>query len=243
VLGKPSTRTGFAVVCVALSAVFMFPALVVQTLRKRVRASELSAMAAKQAALEAQLAALQARTNPHFFFNSVNTVAALIPDDPVLAERTLERLADLFRYALDSSRTRTVPLAKEIAMVRDYLAIQGARFGSRLRSEVTLDPEAAEVALPPLLLQPLVENAILHGVGERKHGAVAVSARRDADRVVIEVRDDGPGVGASRHHGTGTSVEDLAARIRLHYGERGVLALEDAPAGGCVARLELPVRP
>jgi two-component system sensor histidine kinase AlgZ len=224
-----------------MTALFLFPALLAQSLRNRARAAERLVMEQRQAALEAQLETLRARTNPHFFFNSVNTVASLIADDPELAERTLERLADLFRYALDSSRVKTVRLAREIEMVRDFLAIQSARFGKRLSAEVTLDEAAAHVDVPPLILQPLVENAIFHGFGARKRGTVSVSARREADVVVIEVRDDGPGPGASPHRGTGTSVDDLGARIHLHYGAGASFVLEGVAAGGCVARLRLPV--
>ena len=238
---KNDQRLEFTLICVVLSWLFLFPALLVQSWRRRTRAMELAMMAERQVALQAQLSALQARTNPHFFFNSVNTVASLIPDDPVLAERTLERLADLFRYALDSSRTPLVPLEREIDMVRDYLAIQTARFGSRLISEVTLDPAVAATTVPPLLLQPLVENAILHGLGERRHVSVAIGARREGDDLIIEVKDDGPGPGASSHRGTGTSIDDLAQRMRLLYGERGGFALEPGEAGGCIARLRLPV--
>jgi two-component system sensor histidine kinase AlgZ len=239
-LAHPENRRNFALTCLVIAWLFMFPTLLIQSLRQRARALEVAAMAERQVALEAQLVALQARTNPHFFFNSVNTVASLIPEDPELAERTLERLAELFRYALDSARTRLVPLSREFEMVRDYLAIETARFGARLRTEVSLDPAAATVAVPPLLLQPLVENAILHGIGRRQGGAVAVVASRNRDQVIIEVTDDGPGAGGSSHAGTGSSFRELGERIRLIYGERAVLALGPSASGGCLARLELP---
>jgi two-component system sensor histidine kinase AlgZ len=233
-------RLDAAIITVLITWLTLFPALAVQSARNRAQRIEQRAAAERQAMLQAQLSALLARTNPHFFFNSVNTVASLIPEDPDLAERTLERLADLFRYALDSQRTRSVPLEREMEMVRDYLAIQSVRFGSRLVSRVTVDPALARVEVAPLILQPLVENAILHGLGERRSGTVEVSALHDGDAVVIEVRDDGPGPGASAHRGTQTSVNDLAERVRLTYGDGGGLTLESAPSGGCVARLTLP---
>jgi two-component system sensor histidine kinase AlgZ len=227
--------------CVVISAAIVAPALVVSELRRVARNTERIAQAERQAALEAQLQALQARTNPHFFFNTLNTIATLIPENPELAERTLERLADIFRYALDSSRTRAVPLSREVEVVRDYLAVQAARFGDRLRYTVELDPEAASVPVPPLLLQPLVENAILHGVSQRAEGGhVEVLIRREGAKVTISVGDNGPGPGRSNHHGSGTSVGDLSARLRMTYGDQSSLELGARPGGGFLVRLWLP---
>jgi two-component system sensor histidine kinase AlgZ len=226
--------------CIVISALFIFPSLALQRHRRRAARSERLVLRERQAALEAQLQALQARTNPHFLFNSLNTIASLIPDNPDLAERTLERLADLFRYALDASKTPSVPLRREVDVVRDYLAVQQARFGDRLRFTVELDPRADDVDVPPLLLQPLVENAILHGMANRRAGEVCVAARLEGDQVIIEVRDDGPGPGASTHEGTRTSLRDIGERLKLHYGGGASFALEHAPEGGCLARVAVP---
>jgi two-component system sensor histidine kinase AlgZ len=228
--------------CVIVTWTFVLPALLVQQLRHHGRYVEQLAQAERQAALEAQLQALQARTNPHFFFNSMNTVASLIPEDPKLAEQTLERLADIFRYALESSKTRFVTLAREVDIIRDYLAIQEARFGTRLRYAIELDPSVKDVPVPPLVLQPLVENAVLHGLGTRSQGVhVRVNITRDARCLVIEVVDDGPGPGASQHSGTGTSMADLRTRLRLVYGAAEHLETRSAPGGGFLARLSLPL--
>ncbi|MCP3143738.1 sensor histidine kinase [Pyxidicoccus xibeiensis] len=235
-----STLLDFSVTCIIISGVFVLPALAIQRLRNRSLAVERQAQAERQASLRAQLEALQARTHPHFLFNSLNLVATLISEDPELAERTLERLADLFRYALESSRVRLVPLQREVDMVRDYLAIQQVRFGKRLRASVELDARAAHVQVPPLLLQPLVENAILHGLASRQQVSVHVRVRFEDERVLLDVQDDGPGPGASAHRGSQTSVSDLHARVRLLYGEQGAFVLEPAPGGGCMARIALP---
>jgi two-component system sensor histidine kinase AlgZ len=242
VCGHPSPQLRFVLICVVMSWVNIFPALIVQHHRRRTLDVERLAQAERQAALEAQLQALQARTNPHFFFNSLNTVAGLIPSDPALAERTLERLAEIFRYALDSARTRLVPLRRELEIVRDYLAIQEARFGARLRTRVELDERIGDTPVPPLVLQPLVENAILHGLHARDGGVVAVVARREGDRVLIEVSDDGPGPGASAHQGTRTSVDELKHRLDLLYGAAGRLELGPGALGGTLVRLSLPAK-
>jgi two-component system, LytTR family, sensor histidine kinase AlgZ len=233
----------FEIVCVAISGTILFPALVVQHLRAHAQHVERQAAEQRRATLEAQLKALQARTNPHFFFNSLNTVASLIPENPILAERTLERLADLFRYALDSSRLGTVALEVELTMVRDYLAIQSARFGNRLETSVEMEPGLAELQVPPLLLQPLVENAVMHGMASRPSGRVQVKVFTEKTDVVFEVRDDGPGPGESKHEGSQTSVREIGERIRLMYGEAARFALESIPSGGCLARLAIPNLP
>ncbi|WP_224371744.1 sensor histidine kinase [Hyalangium versicolor] len=239
--GSPNGPLHFYVTCVIISGAVLFPALIVQRLRNRALLSERMAQAERQAALQAQIEALHARIQPHFFFNTLNAVASFIPRDPELAERTLERLADLFRYALESSKTRMVPLRREVDMVRDYVAIQQARYGSRLKVELEFDEGSAGFHVPPLLLQPLVENAILHGLANRQQLHVSIRIRREENRVTLAVEDDGPGPGASEHRGTQTSVRDLRERVLLVYGERGAFKLEPASTGGCRALLALPL--
>jgi two-component system sensor histidine kinase AlgZ len=234
---------GFLVRSVIITWAFVLPALLVQELRARADKIERAERAQRQLALEAQLQALQARTNPHFFFNSINTVACLIPENPELAERTLERIADIVRYALESSPAREVALARELAIVRDYLEVQAARFGARLRWSVDVAPDAADAQVPPLIVQPLVENAVLHGVASRTEGGeVEIRARRVGDIVRIEVRDNGPGPEGSSHAGTRTSIADLTTRLSLLYGGAGRMTSGTGPGGGYHVCLELPYR-
>jgi len=231
----------FTLVSIVISAACMWPAVLVQRLRLRTASAEKAAAEQRQAALQAQLDALQARTNPHFLFNSLNTVAALIPEDPEQAERAVERLSGLLRYGLSVSREQTVPLGQEIAMISDYLALQSARFGERLRARVELDDSLSAQRIPPLLLQPLVENAICHGASKGGDCDVLVQLTRLEKTMLFEVRDDGPGPGASNHTGTGSAIVGITERLRLHYGDRGRVELSKRPKGGCLAQLEIPL--
>jgi two-component system sensor histidine kinase AlgZ len=230
----------FIWISLIFSALCLFPSLALQQQRLRARRAEERALREREAALEAQLQALQARTDPHFLFNSLNTIASLIHDDPGLAERSLERLAELFRYTLAASSARTVKLERELAMVSDYLELQAARFGDRLQTSLAVASGVGDVEVPALLLQPLVENAILHGMAQRRGGKVEIVVRGEPTQVIIEVRDDGPGLGRSTHVGAGTSVHTISERLRLHYGTRATLSLAPNGNHGCVARLRLP---
>jgi len=233
----------FVAVCGTVGTSLVIPALLVQRLRRRIRETERRTQRQRQALLEAQLQALQARTNPHFLFNSINTVASLIPEDPTLAEATLERLADLFRYALDSSTTRVVPLSRELEIVEDYLQVQAVRFGDRLSWTLDVDPELdlAAAQVPPLLLQPLVENAVQHGVAqEPRGGTIRVEVSRLDGQLICAVIDDGPGQG-STHEGSGTSLRDIQERLQLIYGPGASLDARRAEGGGYCARLTLPM--
>ncbi len=221
--------------CLVVTCAVMLPALAVARLRHRVDAQ-------REAALRAQLEALQARTNPHFLFNAMNTIACLVRQDPRLAEHTVVRLSEVLRYALSSSHRDRVALGEELAMLRDYLEIQRARFGSRLRYAIAADPGLESTMVPPLVLEPLVENAVVHGVASTRHGAkVQVTARHSGNSVVLRVEDDGPGPGGSRHRGTGTSLGDLARRLELLFDGACPLITRKNERGGFSAELSLPV--
>jgi LytS/YehU family sensor histidine kinase len=179
--------------------------------------------------------------NPHFLFNSLNTVAALIGEDPARAERAVERLAASYRYTLEGSRRARVTVAEELAGLEDYLALERLRFGDRLTVTIDVAPAVGSVELPPLVLQPLVENALKHGVAARRGaGQVLVRAALEGDALVLTVEDDGPGPGASTHVGAGSTHDDLRARLALTYGEAGTLVTDRGPLGGYRVRVSMP---
>jgi len=194
--------------------------------------------------LRAELEALKARVQPHFLFNSLNTVANLIEEDPVAAERALLDLSALFRYTLDGSKKTWVPLREEIDASRRYLDFERLRFEDRLQVQIDVDDEALDMPVPPLLLQPLVENAVTHGIGSRKEGGrIRIVARKRAGGVELRVEDDGPGPHGSSHVGSRTTTVDLEKRLALTYGDGARFSVERSEQGGFVALLQLPDQP
>jgi two-component system sensor histidine kinase AlgZ len=165
------------------------------------------------AATAARLAELQARIRPHFLFNSLNSAIALVREDPARAEALLEDLSELFRHAL-MDQGESVTLSEEVAVARRYLAIEQVRFGDRLQVEWAIDPLAGSARVPPLVLQPLVENAVRHGVEPSASGAqVKVSTQRRGGTVVIKVTNTLPG--GQGEPGNGVAQDNIRARLRL----------------------------
>ncbi|MCC7120485.1 MAG: histidine kinase [Gammaproteobacteria bacterium] len=194
------------------------------------------------AAATARLQALQARIRPHFLFNCMNTIASLTRSDAARAERAIEDLADLFRASLSDAR-HLVTLGSEIELVRRYLAIEGLRLGSRLAVEwATADlPDGARI--PPLTLQPLVENAIYHGIEPSASGGlIRIDGRRDGERLTIEITNP-VGVDGGRNGGNHIAQENVRQRLAAHFGERGRLDVEcdRTGEGRYCARVSWPV--
>lgn len=197
---------------------------------------------AQQAALAAQVEALQARIQPHFLFNSLNTVASLIEEDPKRAEAAVVKLADLFRYTLDASNQRFVPLSQELEMVQGFVDLETLRHPERLKVGMHLDPSIGDVSVPPLVLQPVVENAVLHGIAPRREGGrLEIEVRCTGGALHLSVEDDGPGPGASSHRGAGTALRDLRKRLSLLYGDRAVLSEGAGALGGYRVEIQLPI--
>jgi two-component system sensor histidine kinase AlgZ len=171
------------------------------------------------AATAARLSELQARIRPHFLFNTLNSAIALVRDDPARAETLLEDLSDLFRHAL-VDQGESVTLAEEVALARRYLGIEQVRFGERLRIEWALDPHAGNAKVPPLVLQPLVENAVKHGVEPSDAGAqVRISTQRRGGIVVIKVTNTVPSGQGKRGHGV--AQDNVRDRLRLLHDVQG----------------------
>jgi len=207
--------------------------------QRRARTVEASAAEARLLAKQAQLAALRARINPHFLYNALHSVGALVTRDPARADQALERLGDLLRYALDAEDQ--VPFRREWAFTHDYLAFEQLRLGDRLRLESQADPDAASALVPPLILQPLVENAVRHGLAQRVEGGrIALGARVEGSELVLTVTDDGPG-GLLPEDRNGIGVGSVRERLHVLYGARA--SIDAGPAArGFGVTLRLPVR-
>jgi signal transduction histidine kinase len=199
----------------------------------------------RELAVSAQLAALRAQVNPHFLFNSLNSIAQLIATDPAKAEACVERLAEIYRYLLHRSHADFVPLAEELSVAESYLEIERARFGDALKVEEHIDARARHLLLPSLILQPLVENAVKHGISPKVGGGrVTIEARIDDGDLRLAVLDTGVGVGpadqrAIFEHGVGLrSVRDRLLRL---YGDDYAPQVVSQPGAGTTVTLRIPM--
>ncbi|MCU0425923.1 MAG: histidine kinase [Candidatus Kapabacteria bacterium] len=193
-----------------------------------------------------ELAALRAQLNPHFLFNALNAVNALVGAHPEQARRVLEMLADLLRYTLESDKREFVPLREELDFVRKYCAIEQERFGKRLQTRIDADESLLDVAIPPMLLQPLVENAVKHGIAPKASGG-EVSVRLSHDealkRLVVEVRDNGVGFkNGVNTHSTGIGLSNVDARLQKLYGTESALHIKSTE-NGVTVRFSIAVTP
>ncbi len=195
-------------------------------------------------ASRAELKALRAQINPHFLFNALNAIAGLIPSHPELADQTIEWLAQVFRYTLRKSESEWVRLDEEVEFVAAYLRVEQARFGERLTIEVSVNPEAAAIPVPAMCIQPLVENALRHGISSVEAvGEVRLSCDLDGDMLNIEVSDNGPGFpgGFTLAASSGHALRNIDERLRGYYGEMGRLSWDSSPNGARVW-LQFPSR-
>jgi hypothetical protein len=232
-------RLGIWRVGVVITAIVVIISLGYDRLRVHVRAVELREQQAQQALLRAQIESLQARMHPHFLFNALNTVASLIEDEPERAIEAVERLSVLLRHSLEGAKRDRVPLVSELDAVRGYLELEHLRFGPRLRHAVEVEPELEHVLVPPFVLQPLVENAVKHGIAARREGGhvrVAITAREAALQLVVE--DDG--AGQSSAAGTRSGNELLRRRLALLYGAGASFRAGPRAEGGFRVEILLP---
>jgi two-component sensor histidine kinase len=213
---------------------------------RRYKERELVATQLSAQLSQAQLHALRMQLNPHFLFNTMNTIAMLVrKQESDEAVKTLASLSDLLRYVLEDSRTQEVPLRQELEFVERYLAIEQIRFADRLQVRVDAASNTLDAHVPNLLIQPIVENAIIHGIASRASASlVEVTSRKVDDTLVLTVRDDGPGLQGSKASDVveGVGLGNSRARLAQLYGEHQSLELTAAPRQGAIVRITLPFR-
>ena len=189
---------------------------------------------------EANLQALQRQLHPHFLFNTLNTISALMHRDTEAADAMLERLGDLLRLTLDRVGTQHVSLKDELDFLRKYLEIEKTRFGERLQVHIEVDLATLDAAVPNLVLQPLVENALRHGIGPKIGGGrVDIIARRDGHDLWLEVRDNGVGLTSDAFH-KGVGLTNTRSRLEHLYGDRYRFECHTPPGGGLLVTVVIP---
>lgn len=194
---------------------------------------------------EAELRALKSQVNPHFIFNSLNSLRALIDENPARARQAVTQLANLLRYSLQSGQLETVPFEDELRVVNDYLALEQVRHEERLRVRLDIEPETLALPIPPMLLQTLVENAVKYGISARPEGGeIAIIARRENDSLRLLVTNPGD-LAADRSRSsvasTGVGLRNAADRLRLLFGERATLQLRSAAPESVIAEAVIPL--
>ena len=212
----------------------------------RYQQKQREAIALERELAQAELRALKMQLNPHFLFNTLHAISALVVASPQDAEQMIARLSGMLRASLDTSGQQEVPLEQEIRFLHLYLDIEQMRFRDRLQVRIAIDAEAAGALVPNLLLQPLVENAIRHGI-ERitGQGCIAITARRDGASLVLSVADNGVGLddGESAPDGFGVGLRSTRGRLQRLYGARQSLVLRRRTEGGVEAVVILPYQP
>jgi signal transduction histidine kinase len=191
---------------------------------------------------QAELRALRAQIHPHFLFNTLNTIASLIAENPAAAEEMTTRLADVFRYTLRASEHELSRLGDELDFLRSYLEIERIRFGGRLAIEESIEPGLESALVPSLLLQPIVENAVRYGIAAHaRGGTLGITARREGGRLALEITDDGPGMnGDQKPSGTGFGLHSVRERLRA-AGHSDALRIDSTPGQGTRVRITVPL--
>jgi signal transduction histidine kinase len=230
----PMQLIGFSVMVFVLHAVDHYR----DAQERRVRAADI-----ERALAQAQVRSLRLQLQPHFLFNALNTISSTLYRDPAAADEMIEQLSQLLRTSLRTTQTDEVPLGTELEALEQYLALMRARFGERLCVNVAVEQGLEQTLVPSMVLQPLVENAVRHGgVTVNGRGTVDVRARRDREHLVLEVQDDGPGSSERVTPQPGIGLSATAERLALLYGEQQRFEAGNAPAGGFLVKIVLPLR-
>ncbi|HEY8551153.1 MAG TPA: histidine kinase [Vicinamibacterales bacterium] len=221
-------------------------ALVVLEYQRHVRERELRTMELERLLTESRLDTLKTQLHPHFLFNALNAISASVESEPQTARWMLEELGTLLRSSLEHAREQEIPLDRELEFTHSYLALQKVRYDDRLEAVTHVAPDARDALVPTLLLQPLIENAIRHGIATRSSGGrIEIAIRREADALRLQVTDNGPGLppGWDVERDLGIGLSNTRERLKQLYGTHQTFAIFNRPEGGACVDISLPYRP
>jgi two-component system, LytTR family, sensor kinase len=211
---------------------------------QRFREREQMASQLQAQLVQARLQALQMQLNPHFLFNTLNCVSSLMRSDPDGADEMLERLSSLLRITLAKGQAQRIPLQEEMDVIQLYVSIQQLRFGDRVRHSIEVAPEAWDALVPTMILQPIVENAYVHGISRSLgEGTISIKASIEGDTLCISIRNAGcvPGSFDDAQKGRGVGIANVKARLELHYGSRQSFSIREVAPGDVTAIFQLPL--
>jgi sensor histidine kinase YesM len=203
---------------------------------------EIESLIWEAAVKDFELKTLKSQLNPHFMFNAMNSIRALIEEDPENAKAALTRLSNILRYSLKMERNETVPLEEEIQTVTDYLALEAVRFEERLNYELNIDPKSVKIEIPPMMIQTLVENGIKHGVTKRTEGGkIIVNSKMNGSFLIIQIKNSGQINEESLRHSKGFGIDNTKQRLNLLYSDKAVFSIKNESPDVVLAEIKIPI--
>ena len=223
-----------------ICASFSILAFVLVLIRKRLKRKTLENERILHLQTQTQLVALQSKINPHFLFNTLNTMLSLVHKAPDKVETMILNLSDIYRKILQYPEDQLIPFSEEVQLLNEYLEIEKIRMGERLSYSVDVDPTLVDCRIPPLLIEPVVENAIIHGISPKTEGGrVNVSVNKSENKMNIRVVDDGMGMKKAGHN-WGFGLSSVKERLEILYNERAFFEIIELSGGGVEVRMEIP---
>jgi sensor histidine kinase YesM len=203
---------------------------------------EIESLIWEAAVKDFELKTLKSQLNPHFMFNAMNSIRALIEEDPENAKAALTSLSNILRYSLKMERNETVPLEEEMQTVKDYLALEAIRFEERLNYELDIDPRSGRIEIPPMMVQTLVENGIKHGVTKRTEGGkITVTSKMNGSYLIIQIKNSGQIDEQSLRHAKGFGIDNTKQRLNLLYGEKAIFTIKNESPDVVLAEIKIPI--
>lgn len=203
---------------------------------------EIESLIWEAAVKDFELKTLKSQLNPHFMFNAMNSIRALIEEDPVNAQTALTKLSNILRYSLKIERNETVPLEEEMETVADYLALEGIRFEERLNYSIDIDPRTKNIEIPPLMIQTLVENGIKHGVSKRTEGGkIEILSKLNGAYLILQIKNSGKIDVDSLRYSKGFGIDNTKQRLSLIYGENAKFTIQNELPNEVLAEIKIPI--